>query len=129
MNKGDAFDLEFEVTEKIYVGFIELFNDKNPMHCDDVFAKKKGFPSKIVHGNVLGGYLSYFIGEKLPLKEVVILSQTIKYHKPFFIGDNLNLEAVVTDFFDSVQLVDIKFVFKNQSGLKIAKGTIQVKII
>ena len=70
--KNTKYEVPFIVSENIYKGFIQLFNDKNPLHVNDVFAIEKGFKEKVMHGNILNGFLSYFIGECLPVKNVVI---------------------------------------------------------
>ena len=129
MNKGDVFSSQFVVSEKIYKGFIDLFNDKNPLHTNVDFAKQKGFGSVVMHGNILGGFLSFFIGESLPLKNVIIHSQEIKYTKPVYLYDNLTFTAEVVDVFESVHTVEFKFHFENEQKITIAKGKIQIGII
>jgi len=128
MVKGDLFSHEFFVSEKIYLGFIELFNDKNPLHTEDSFAKEKGFEGHVMHGNILGGFLSYFIGECLPKKNVIIQTQEIKYRKPVYLNDKLTFKAEVTEVFDSVNVIEFKFSFEKNND-KIAKGKIQIGII
>ena len=129
MRKGDKFDLDFIVDENICSGFINLFKDNNPLHTDIEFAQSKGFQSKVVHGNILGGFISYFIGEGLPLKNVIIHSQEIKYYAPVFLNDCLAFTAVIIDIFESVGVVIFDFLFCNQSNKRVAKGTIQIGII
>jgi 3-hydroxybutyryl-CoA dehydratase len=87
MKTGDAFTEEFEVTEKIYSVFRDAFNDHNPLHIDEAFARQKGFQSIVMHGNILGGFISYFIGECLPMKNVVLHTQEIKYLRPVYMND------------------------------------------
>ena len=74
MKEGDCFEARFTVTEETYLGFISLFKDKNPLHTDATFARLRGFDDKVMHGNILNGFLSYFIGECLPMKNVIIHS-------------------------------------------------------
>ena len=74
---GDIFIEEFKVSKEVQNKFIELSNDKNPLHVDDKFFKKRGFRSRVVQGNLQNCFISYFIGECLPHKNVIILSQTI----------------------------------------------------
>ena len=59
MNKGDVFTQSFKVSPDIYEGFISIFNDKNPLHTDEKFAIGKGFNERVMHGNILSGFLSY----------------------------------------------------------------------
>ena len=128
MQKGDSFSLRFEVSEKIYSGFIDLFRDGNPLHTNEAFARSKGFKGKVMHGNILGGYLSYFIGEGLPDKNVIIHSQEINYLRPVYLGTVLDLKAEIVEVFDSVKAIEFKFWFEND-GIKVAKGKIQIGLI
>lgn len=129
MTEGTTFQHQFLVTRKIYEGFLEIFNDRNPMHTDKNFAQSKGYNDVILHGNILGGFLSYFIGECLPQKNVMIIGQNINYHKPFFIDDQLDFSATIKYLSEATGVVDFKYVFRNQTKVKIAKGNIQIKLL
>jgi 3-hydroxybutyryl-CoA dehydratase len=129
MLKGDTFSQEFIIDKEIYNGFINLFRDENPLHTDVSFAKKKGFVSIVMHGNILGGFISYFIGECLPIKGVIIHSQEIKYYNPVFLNDRLFFIAKVSDVFESVSVVAFDFLFENEHKQKIANGKIQIGLI
>ena len=47
MLKGQEYTQIFQVTDKVYNGFIETFKDTNPLHTDDLFAKEKSFSGKV----------------------------------------------------------------------------------
>jgi len=129
MEKGDTFHHRFDVTENVYCGFILLFEDRNPLHCDESFAMQKGFKHVVVHGNILNGFLSHFIGECLPLKNVIIHSQEIRYHAPVYLNEVLDFHAVVSNTSESVNAVEFKYYFENQAKAKVARGKIQIGII
>ena len=126
MNVGDTINKKFTVSENIYKGFLELFNDKNSLHYNKDFAISKGFKGRVMHGNILNGFLSYFVGECLPTKEVLIHSQEIQYKNPVYLNDELQFSAIVSGVFDSVNVVEFKFTFKNQESKIVAKGKIQI---
>lgn len=127
MKKKDNH-LSFTIYEDTYHKFIEIFNDKNPMHTDDAFAKERGFKEKVMHGNILNGYLSYFIGECLETQDIVIISQDINYHNPFYIGDVLDFEYKISEENEALQIRTYKYKFRNQEKTLIARGKIQIKI-
>ncbi len=127
--KGAKFTREFVVSEMVYDGFIKTFNDRNPYHVSDDAARAKGFAGKIMHGNILNGFLSYFIGECLPVKSVVIQSQEIKFHKPVYLNDTVMLNAEVSDFHESVRTAEISFQFINQNNVKVARGKLFVGLL
>jgi 3-hydroxybutyryl-CoA dehydratase len=125
---GKRFEERFTVSEEIYRGFIHLFKDRNPLHTDEQFSLSKGFQSKVMHGNILNGFISYFIGECLPLKNVIIHSQEIQYKNPVYMNDELQFIAVVNDIFESVNAVEFSFSFLNKSKT-VAKGKFQIGIL
>lgn len=129
MHKGDRFIQRFEISTELCEGFILLFNDRNPLHTEDAFACEKGFVKKVMHGNILNGFLSFFVGECLPDKNVMIYSQKIDFKKPVYAGDSLELHAVIDDIFESVNLAEISFEFINQDSVKVAKGKIQIGLL
>ncbi len=126
MKPGYKVNLKFTVDETVYNGFIELFKDNNPLHTNKEYAVSKGFKERVMHGNILNGFLSYFIGECLPTKDVIIHSQQINYSKPVYLNDTLDFEAEVEEVYESVKVVKFKFNFKNSEGKKVAKGEIQI---
>ncbi len=130
MKVGDQFNASFCITQKIYSGFIDLFKDNNPLHTDRNFSISKGFEQSVMHGNILCGFISYFIGECLPVKNVIIHKQSINFHKPVYLNDHLNFEAEIVDIFHSVNSIEFKFRFiKEIDQLLVAKGTIQIGTI
>lgn len=116
MIKGQEFSHTFQVTESVYRGFIEIFKDKNPLHTDEAFARSKNFQGKVMHGNILNGFLSYFIGECLPDKNVIIQTQEIKFILPVYLDDTLDFHAQIEDVFESVHTLELKFHFSNMEG-------------
>lgn len=129
LKQGNNFIVTYKVTEDIYNGFIQLFNDKNPLHTNEDFAKQKNFMGKVMHGAILAGFLSNFIGEQLPLKNVIVLSYKIAFTKPVYLNTALQLNATVADVFESVNCVDIKYVFENEANVIVSKGVVSIKII
>ncbi len=129
MIKGQVYKHQFSITEEVYNGFTTLFNDRNPLHTNESFAKEKGFKSVVMYGNILGGFLSYFIGECLPVKNVIIHTQRITYYNPAYLNQALDFTAKITDVVEAVKVVVFEFVFKDINGLKIAKGKIQIGLI
>ena len=127
--KGAKFSRQFVVSQSVYDGFIQTFNDRNPYHVSDDAAREKGFAEKIMHGNILNGFLSYFIGECLPVKAVVIQSQEIKFHKPVYLNDTVTLIAEVADFHESVRPAEMSFHFLNQNNAKVARGKISIGLL
>ena len=126
---GDIYNQTFTVTNERYSGFIEIFEDKNPLHTNNEFAIGFGFKGKVMHGNILNGFLSYFIGECLPTKDVIIHSQEIQFKNPVYLNDELQFKATILDVYESVNKVEFKFEFRNVEAKVVAKGKIQIGIL
>jgi len=127
--KGDKFQHTFIVTEEIQLGFQNLFKDNNPLHLDTSYAKKKGYREKVVFGNILNGFISYFVNSCLPTNQVILFSQNIKYSNPAYLNEILFLFVEVADIFKSVKMFELKYRFENEDKLKVASGSVQIGLI
>jgi len=127
------FDKEYQhrfvVTQEVFDAFQRSSGDRNPLHTDSKFAKSKGFPECVMYGNILNGFVSFFVGMLLPSPDVIIHSQDIAYKKPVFLGDELDFSAKVEDVSEAVHAVIFKFTFRNGRGTVVAKGHVQIGII
>lgn len=129
LEAGDRFVHTFELSPAVYEGFIKLFQDSNPLHTDESFAQRKGFRSRVMHGNILNGFISFFVGECLPLKNVMLYSQTIEYRRPVYLGDVLELVVDVEAFHESVKVAEMKYRFTNVDRVKVANGRLQIGLL
>jgi len=129
MQQGEKYTHQFIVDTHVYQGFIAVFNDRNPLHTDAAYARARGFKDEVMHGNILNGFVSYFVGECLPVKNVMIHTQSIQYALPVYQGDELEFQAEIVDYFESVHAYEFKFYFKNKEGKKVAKGELQIGLL
>lgn len=127
------FDKEYQhkfvVTQAVYDGFQQCSGDFNPLHTNQDFAKGKGFPHCVMYGNILNGFVSYFIGMLLPTQEVIIHSQDIMFKNPVFLNDELDFTAKVEDISEVVNTVIFKYTFRNAAGKLVARGHVQIGVI
>jgi 3-hydroxybutyryl-CoA dehydratase len=126
---GDKYTKEFVPTEAVHQSFIDTYLDCNPLHTDEAFAIAHGFEGRVMHGNILNGFLSYFIGEMLPVKNVIIHSQEIAFMNPVYMDDVLQFTAEVKELYESVNAVVFKYKYTNKKGKTVAKGKIQIGLI
>jgi 3-hydroxybutyryl-CoA dehydratase len=125
---GQSFSYEWTINNKVYQKFLNLSNDFNPMHTNSNYAKSKGYKDKIIHGNILSCFISFFIGELLPIKNLVIIGQNIKYENAMYINDSIKLKSVVSKISDSVNFIQFEFQF-TKNNLPVASGLINTKIL
>ncbi len=120
--KGDRYQQEYRVSDSVYQGFIRSFQDRNPLHTQADYAHEKGFRDVVMHGNILNGFLSHFVGECLPTREVILHTQQIQFTHPVYRNDNLRLVAEVEDYHESVRVAEFRYYFVNQLEQKVARG-------
>jgi acyl dehydratase len=120
---------QFVVSQAVYDSFQQCSGDKNPLHTNVKFACAKGFPEKVMYGNILNGFISYFVGMMLPNPDVIIHSQDILFKNPVFLNDVLDFSAKVDDISEVINTVIFKYVFKKTDGTIVARGHVQIGII
>jgi len=128
-NLNDFYTHQFIVTEEVFAHFQLCSGDYNPLHTNDSFSKSKGFKERVMYGNILNAFISYFVGEKLPTKNVVIHSQEIEYKNPVYMNEVLMFEAVVLGVYESVNAIEFKYKFIKPDGKFAAKGLFQIGIL
>jgi acyl dehydratase len=82
---------EFSITKEDIEKFAQLTYDINPLHLDEEYAKQAGYEGIISHGllsvSICSG-LAYQSG-LFDRKVLGLVSQTIKYKKPVYVGKKL----------------------------------------
>jgi acyl dehydratase len=119
----------FHVSEDVYKSFQTCSGDMNPLHTNEAFAQNKGFKERVMYGNILNAFVSYFVGECLPTKDVIIQTQDITYKHPVYMNDELHFESEIEGIYESVNTIEFKFKFINQHSSVVAKGHIQIGLI
>ncbi len=130
--KSAHIEHTYIVTPDVYYSFQRCSNDYNPLHTDALFAKSKGFDKCVMYGNILNGFVSHFVGMLLPTRDVMIQSQDISFHKPVFLNDEIQLEAVVDTVSEAVNIINYKLKFRRIGGDKkeiVAKGHVQIGLL
>jgi 3-hydroxybutyryl-CoA dehydratase len=118
---------EYEITAEIYEHYIAAFRDVSPLHMDDAFAQNIGFPGKVMHGGILNGFISHFVGVVFPGTRAIIHYVHVDYHAPSFIGDHILLSAKVSHKIESLRAMVLSLSLKNTSqGTLAAKAKVQV---
>lgn len=129
INEGQTVRASYKITQEIYDGFLKVFKDVNPLHVDANHARQSGFSDKVMHGTILQGFLSHFIGMEFPGERSLLLSVDLRYQKPSYLGDEIEVEAKVSQKVESHQVLVLDFTFQNKTqNLVAAKGRVQVKV-
>lgn len=130
--KSNSVEITYQVNSNIYFAFQCLSSDYNPLHTDELFAQSKGFPSRVMYGNILNGFVSHFVGMALPCRDVIIQTQDIQFRKPFYLDDVIILNASIENSSASVEIIKYKLKFYRKYGDNselIATGHVQIGMI
>lgn len=120
---------EYAITGQVYDGFMAAFDDRSPVHVDESYALEKGFEGKVMHGGILNGFLSHFVGMVFPGSESVLLSTDLRFSKPSYANDHILLEAKVIHKLDAGNVIQMDVTFTNVTrSRQAARGRIQVMV-
>lgn len=129
LNPEQAFYRTIEITEKLLLSFGELAGDYNPIHTDENYAKSKGYMGKVSYGNILGLLISSLVGESLKEYKVMLISQSINYKNPVYLGDTITLKGVIKENNEVFKVVKVKLYFTNKNGEICASGNCMLKYL
>jgi acyl dehydratase len=119
----------YTITPLVYEHFLTAFQDHSPVHVDEAYARQSGFDGKVMHGALLNGFLSHFVGMIFPGKPSLLLAVDLRFSQPSFLGDALQLEATVSQKLDSQNVIVLDVTFQNLTRKTLAaRGRAQVKL-
>ena len=129
MKVGDKFSAERLVTDELIRKFADVSGDYNPIHLDEEAAEKTRFGRRIAHGMLSGAFISAVLGYELSERNIVYLSQTLRFTAPVFIGDTVTATATITNIREDKPVITIETICTNQNGEVIVKGEAAVMIL
>ncbi|XP_054267101.1 hydroxyacyl-thioester dehydratase type 2, mitochondrial [Macrosteles quadrilineatus] len=95
---GSTASVEKTISQKDVTLFSELSGDWNPVH------HRKDNP--VVHGALLNGFVSGVIGSKLPGPGTLLVTETLRFPNPCYIGDTVIVSVELTEI---RRLISCKF--------------------
>ena len=103
------------ITEADINDFAKISGDFNPIHVDEEYAKKTRYKKKIAHGLMSASFFSALFGTKLPGSGCVYTSQSLRFKRPIFVGDEVNTIIKIK----SIDKEQSKIVFTTQCIVKL----------
>ncbi len=121
---GDTTTHDFVVDRDAMRRFQEMSADRSRIHCDEGFARERGFNGVIAYGGIMLAHLSHVLGMKLPGPSGTSTKWTINYREPLYLDEPARITLEVTHTSRATGLVEGKF--RIASGERtIATGTTQ----
>ena len=126
---GQTASFSVTVSEEMLMHFHSITGDENPLHTDEAFARKKGFPGRVAYGMLTASFLSTLAGVYLPGEKSLIHSVETKFTKPVFIGDTLKILGEVTEKNEHFPVIKLKVTITNQKQEKVLRGSMQIGVM
>lgn len=94
---GQFYEKKFIISEDMGVLFADISQDHNPIHLDSEFAKASRFGEKIVHGMLIGSFISGIIGNEFPGAGSIYISQELMFKRPIYYGTSIAIRVEVME--------------------------------
>ena len=127
INQEASFSVTF--TQDDINRFADLTGDYNPLHTDPGYAAGTKFGGTIVHGMLAASSFSRLIGMMLPGKHALYLSQEAYFRKPVQAGRVLTVWGGISQKIDSLRVVVIKTVIRDEKGEVLVDGIAKVMLL
>jgi acyl dehydratase len=122
MHIGLCHQTTHRITSEMIERFAEATGDFNPLHLDEEFARGTLFGRRVAHGMLLAGILSGVLGTQFPGVGTIYVSQTLRFRRPVFIGDELTLTLRVVERMEGRKRLRLETIFVNQDGETVLTG-------
>lgn len=128
ISPGLTADFTLEVTAEKMALFYELTGDCSPIHMDETYAQRRGYPGRVVYGMLGASLFSTLAGVYLPGEHCLLHGVECKFARPVFIGDVLTVSGTVTEVNETFREITVKAVITNQNGQKVTRGVIRAGV-
>ena len=136
IEEGMEESFSVTLTEQMMEQFRAITGDVNPLHCDEAFAKEKGFDRKVVYGMLTASFLSTMAGVYLPGENSLIQSVEVKFLKPVFPGEEITFTGKVGEVNDTFRFLVLKVTGtvtgekgNDRYGMKVLKAVMQIGVM
>jgi acyl dehydratase len=119
---GQSASLVRTVSAEDVEAFAALSGDTNPVHLDESYAAASRFGRRIVHGMLVGSFVSTLLGTRFPGTGTIYMGQSLSFLRPVFLGDTLTVTGTVTAYRPEKAILTIATVVTNQSGEPVVSG-------
>ncbi|MBF1100215.1 MaoC family dehydratase [Solobacterium sp.] len=117
------------ITDSMMHKFLDITSDENPLHLNEDFARQRGFNNKVVYGMLTASMISTLGGCYLPGRNCLIQGIEIKFVKPVYVGDVLEVIGEVSKVDYDLRYLEIKVTIKNQNDQKVLRGLLRTGVI
>jgi acyl dehydratase len=126
---GERAIRRYTITPEVYANFLDAFEDSNRIHVDDDYARSRGFKGRVMHGAILNGFLSHFVGVHLAEWRALLLSAEMRYSNASYLNDILEMRGTVLQKVDALRVIVLGIEIANLTqGKRTGNGRAQVQV-
>ena len=126
---GMKEERDYVLSPEVYEHFLAAFDDRSPIHVEEPYALQNGYAGKVMHGTLLNGFLSHFVGMHFPGRLSLLLAVDLRFSQPSYLGEVIRLEALVSQTLDARQVVVLDVTLTNLTrNCTAARGRVQVML-
>lgn len=129
LTQGDTVRWRHEVTAEEVDSFARLSGDVNPLHLDDAFGQQHGFRGRVVHGALVSAFISRILGTELPGPGCLWLSQSMRFARPVYVADPIEVVVRVVHKSDSLRTLVLETTVENLRGETLLEGEAKVAVL
>jgi 3-hydroxybutyryl-CoA dehydratase len=94
---------------------------------DAAVARERGFEGRVVHGMLIGGFVSRLFGLHLPGIDCILQSINLRWIEPLYVGDMIRIQATVAQWSSAAEVFVANVdVIRPRTQTIVAKGKVQV---
>lgn len=108
--------------------FRKITGDNNPLHCDDKYARERGYNGRVVYGMLTASYLSTLAGVYLPGEKCLIHEVTTKFDAPITEVGNIRVCGEVVKKHDLFRLLTLNVEIRSGENVLLLHGTMKVSV-
>lgn len=116
-----------EITQDKILDFARVSGDMNPLHTDPEFASKSIFGKPIAHGMYGLGLVSAALGMRFPGFGTIYMGQEVKFFKPIFIGEKVEIILTVTELQPEKKRLMLSTIIQKENGETALDGQARVQ--
>jgi acyl dehydratase len=129
IREGQRETFCYHITPEVYQQFLGAFHDHSPIHVDDGYARGRGFSGRVMHGSILNGFVSHFVGMWFPGRFSLLLGVDMRFAQPSYLGDIIRVDMVVSQKMDAKKIIVLDATLTNETQNHLAaRGRLQVML-
>ncbi|THB64832.1 MAG: MaoC family dehydratase [Spirochaetaceae bacterium] len=120
---GDSAYFAKTLSEADMLLFAGITGDVNQLPINEEFAKRTKYGRRIAHGMLTASFITNIVGMQLPGYGSSMQSQKVRFLKPVFVGDTIEIGVTITAIHPEENTVDFETNAINQNGETVMVGS------